>query len=332
MSLDPHIAAWLNQPAGGPAPATLAEIRAATESGLRAQHGPLQEVAWVKDFNAPGHGQHPVRVRAYAPAGADETPDTAETAALPAIVFAHGGGWCLGSLELYDNPCRALANATGCVVLSVDYRLAPEHKFPVPLEDFYGALCWISAHAELLGLDRERIAVGGDSAGGNLAAAAALLARDRNGPPLAHQLLIYPALEADFSTASYKEFAQGYSLTRDIMQFCWSAYLRDDADADADANADADVDADAASPYAAPLRAVSLAGLPPATVLVSEYDPLRDEGESYARRLRLDGVEVRCERLDGMVHACIHMLGVTPKARQLFDRAGAALRTALAIA
>ena len=309
MSLDPHIAAFLNRPAGGPAPTTLAEIRAATEAALRAQHGPLQEVAWVKDFNAPGHGQHPVRVRAYAPAGAEEA------AALPAIVFAHGGGWCLGSLELYDNPCRALANATGCVVLSVDYRLAPEHKFPVPLEDFYGALCWISAHAELLGLDRARIAVGGDSAGGNLAAAAALLARDRDGPPLAHQLLIYPALAADFTTASYSEFANGYSLTRDIMQFCWSSYLRDEADA--------------ASAYAAPLRAASLAGLPPATVLVSEYDPLRGEGEAYARRLRLDGVDARCERLAGMVHACIHMLGVTPQARQLFDHAGAALRGSL---
>ncbi|PHV08836.1 esterase [Janthinobacterium sp. BJB412] len=310
MSLDPHIAALLNRPASGPAPATLAEIRAATEAGLRAQHGPLQEVAWVRDFNAPGHGQHPVRVRAYAPAGADEA------AALPAIVFAHGGGWCLCSLELYDNPCRALANATGCVVLSVDYRLAPEHKFPVPLEDFYGALCWISAHAELLGLDRARIAVGGDSAGGNLAAAAALLARDRDGPPLAHQMLIYPALAADFSTASYKEFAQGYGLTREIMQFCWNSYLRDNDD-------------DATSAYAAPLRAASLAGLPPATVLVSEYDPLRDEGEVYARRLRLDGVEVRCERLAGMVHACIHMLGVTPNARQLFDQAGSALRGSL---
>ena len=309
MSLDPHIAAFLNRPASGPAPASLAEIRAATEAGLRAQHGPVQEVAWVKDFSAPGHGQHPVRVRAYAPAGADES------AALPAIVFAHGGGWCLCSLELYDNPCRALANATGCVVLSVDYRLAPEHKFPVPLEDFYGALCWISAHAELLGLDRARIAVGGDSAGGNLAAAAALLARDRDGPPLAHQLLIYPALAADFTTASYSEFAHGYSLTRDIMQFCWSSYLRDAADA--------------ASAYAAPLRAASLAGLPPATVLVSEYDPLRDEGEAYARRLRLDGADVRCKRLAGMVHACIHMLGVTPNARQLFDQAGAALRASL---
>ncbi|MDC8760852.1 alpha/beta hydrolase [Janthinobacterium fluminis] len=307
MSLDPRIATFLAEPSGLPAPATLDAIRAATETGLRTLHGPLEDVAWIHNYTVPGHARQPIRVRAYAPAGADAA------VAQPALVFAHGGGWCLCSLDLYDNPCRALANATGRVVLSVDYRLAPEHPFPVPLEDFYAALCWIGEQADALGLDRGRIAVGGDSAGGNLAAAAALLARDRAGPAIERQLLLYPALDCDFSTASYGEFAEGYWLTRETMQFCWSTYLP---------NAE-----DAVSAYASPLRAASLAGLPPATVLVSEYDPLHDEGMAYAQRLREAGVEAHCERLDGIVHACIHMLGLTPHARQLFDLAGQALQT-----
>ena len=203
-----------------------------------------------------------------------------------------------------------MANATQCVVLSVDYRLAPEHPFPVQLEDFYSALCWIGDQAGALGLDRLRIGVAGDSAGGNLAAAA-LMARDRAGPPIAHQLLLYPALDCDFSTSSYQAFAEGYWLTRQTMEFCWSTYLADKAHA--------------AAPYASPLRAPSLRDLPPATILVSEYDPLRDEGEAYALRLREAGVEVSYAQLERMVHGCIHMLGLTPHARQLFSLAGAAV-------
>ncbi|MDN2712168.1 alpha/beta hydrolase [Janthinobacterium sp. SUN118] len=308
MSLDPRIAAFLAQANGAPQPASLADLRAATETGLRQLHGPLEEVASVKDYIVPG--EHALAVRAYVPAGADTGKP------LPAIVFAHGGGWCLCSLELYDNPCRALANATGCVIFSVDYRLAPEHKFPVPLDDFYRALCWVADKAQALGIDAKRLAVGGDSAGGNLAAAAALMARDQAGPALAHQLLLYPALDFAFDTASYQRYAEGHSLTRDAMRFCWSAYLNDPADG--------------ANPYAAPLRAGSLKDLPPATVLVCEYDPLHDEGVAYARRLRDDGVAAACVQLDGMIHASIHMLGLTPAARGLFDVAGPAMRTALA--
>ena len=141
-------------------------------------------------------------MRAYTPAGAPPG------AVLPALVYAHGGGWFLCSLELYDNPCRALANATGCMVLSVDYRLAPEHKFPVPVEDFYCALRWVCEQAGMLGVDPARIAVGGDSAGGNLAAAAAIMARDRGGPRIAHQLLCYPVLDHSFSTDSYRAYGR----------------------------------------------------------------------------------------------------------------------------
>ena len=308
MSLDPLIAAWLEQGRHAPPPASLAELRAATETGLRQLHGPLEEVASITDYVVPG--EHALTVRAYVPAGAD----TAR--ALPAIVFAHGGGWCLCSLDLYDNPCRALANATGCVIFSVDYRLAPEHKFPVPLDDFYRAVCWVDEHAAALGVDAERLAVGGDSAGGNLAAAAAMMARDQAGPALAHQLLLYPALDFAFDTPSYQRHADGYSLTREAMRFCWSAYLNEPQDG--------------THPYAAPLRAASLKDLPAATVLVCEYDPLHDEGVAYAQRLRDDGVAAQCVRQDGMIHASIHRLGLAPKARGLFDVAGPAMRTALA--
>lgn len=209
------------------------------------------------------------------------------------MLFAHGGGWCLGSLALYDRPCQALANATGRVILSVDYRLAPEYPFPQPLEDVYRALCWVAQQAPQLGIDAKRLAVGGDSAGGNLAAAVALLARDRGGPHIERQLLLYPALSREMTTKSYCEFAEGYFLTRDAMVFCWQQYLAQRRD-----------------PGAEPLHAATLRGLPPATILSCEYDPLREAG-----------VPVRCERLPGMVHACIHMLGLTPAARRLFELA-----------
>ena len=161
---------------------------------------------------------------------------------LPALVYAHGGGWFLCSLELYDNPCRALANATGCMVLSVDYRLAPEHKFPVPVEDFYCALRWVCEQAGMLGVDPARIAVGGDSAGGNLAAAAAIMARDRGGPRIAHQLLCYPVLDHSFSTDSYRAYGQNFFLTEETMRYCWFTYLLNEQDGD----------------YASPLRAADL--------------------------------------------------------------------------
>ncbi|CUY82323.1 alpha/beta hydrolase [Serratia marcescens] len=296
MPLDERIAAFLTASADAPPPASLAEMRAATETGLRQLQGEAEPSGGVRDFTVVAADGYRIALRAYLPAGENRA------AAQPAMLFAHGGGWCLGSLALYDRPCQALANATGRVILSVDYRLAPEYPFPQPLEDVYRALCWVAQQAPQLGIDAKRLAVGGDSAGGNLAAAVALLARDRGGPHIERQLLLYPALSREMTTKSYCEFAEGYFLTRDAMVFCWQQYLAQRRD-----------------PGAEPLHAATLRGLPPATILSCEYDPLRDEAEQYAQRLREAGVPVRCERLPGMVHACIHMLGLTPAARRLFE-------------
>ncbi|MBH3146317.1 alpha/beta hydrolase [Serratia marcescens] len=314
MPLDERIAAFLTASADAPPPASLAEMRAATETGLRQLQGEAEPSGGVRDFTVVAADGYRIALRAYLPAGENRA------AAQPAMLFAHGGGWCLGSLALYDRPCQALydrpcqalydrpcqalANATGRVILSVDYRLAPEYPFPQPLEDVYRALCWVAQQAPQLGIDAKRLAVGGDSAGGNLAAAVALLARDRGGPHIERQLLLYPALSREMTTKSYCEFAEGYFLTRDAMVFCWQQYLAQRRD-----------------PGAEPLHAATLRGLPPATILSCEYDPLRDEAEQYAQRLREAGVPVRCERLPGMVHACIHMLGLTPAARRLFELA-----------
>ncbi|HEJ0327642.1 alpha/beta hydrolase [Serratia marcescens] len=298
MPLDERIAAFLTASADAPPPASLAEMRAATETGLRQLQGEAEPSGGVRDFTVVAADGYRIALRAYLPAGENRA------AAQPAMLFAHGGGWCLGSLALYDRPCQALANATGRVILSVDYRLAPEYPFPQPLEDVYRALCWVAQQVPQLGIDAKRLAVGGDSAGGNLAAAVALLARDRGGPHIERQLLLYPALSREMTTKSYCEFAEGYFLTRDAMVFCWQQYLAQRRD-----------------PGAEPLYAATLHGLPPATILSCEYDPLRDEAEQYAQRLREAGVPVRCERLPGMVHACIHMLGLTPAARRLFELA-----------
>ncbi|MGC0151445.1 alpha/beta hydrolase [Chromobacterium vaccinii] len=310
MPLDPRIADFLAMlPAGGDG-ASLDDARRATVQDLSALQGPLQAVARVETFIVAASDGHPLRVRAYWPERAAHAAEPQ-----PAIVFAHGGGWCLCSLELYDNPCRALANASQCVVLSVDYRLAPEHRFPVPLEDFYSGVVWAFSQAERLGIDPARIAVGGDSAGGNLAAAACLLARDRDGPAIAHQLLLYPALDDRLEMDSHAAYADGYYLTRDIMAFCWDTYLVETGDG--------------RPAYAAPMRAATLERLPPATILACEYDPLRDEGEAYARRLRAAGVPAHDERLGGMIHGCIHMLGLSPAAEALFTRSGMLIRAAL---
>ncbi|HDR9484643.1 TPA: alpha/beta hydrolase [Burkholderia aenigmatica] len=309
MPIDANIAALLEQLAGVEPPASLDALRQATDTTLRHWHGPLEAVDRTETFSVPTRDGRQIRVRAYWPAVT-----SACAAGQPAIVYAHGGGWCLGTLELYDNPCCALANATQCVVLSVDYRLAPEHRFPVPLEDFYDALDWVVGEASGLGLDPARIAVGGDSAGGNLAAAVCLVAREHGGPSIAHQLLLYPPLDVSMSTTSYRTCGQGYYLTQEIMRYCFDLYL---ADAD-----------DGSSSCVSPLRAASLEGLPPATLLACEYDPVRDDALAYAERLGEASVPVDCVVLPGMIHACIHMAGVTPAARRVFDVAGAQMRRA----
>ncbi|MNK14197.1 Carboxylesterase NlhH [compost metagenome] len=307
MSLDPDIACFLHTlpPPEVVAGLTLQQIRAASEAALPALQGPLQPVAEVRDFSVTAADGHAIGVRAYWPAG--HRPGQVRAG----LLFAHGGGWFQCSLAVYDNPCRALAQATGCVVLAVDYRLAPEHRFPIPLDDVYAALCWSHAQAATLDIDPARLMVGGDSAGGTLAAAVALLARDRGGPPIHHQLLLYPALDTASDTDSHRQFGEGYYLGTALMQRCWQAYLGDGNAAD--------------DGHAVPARATDLRRLPPASVLVCEYDPLRDEAEQYAARLRQAGVAVHCERLPGMIHACLHLMGTAPAARVLLDRSAALL-------
>ena len=253
MGLDADIARYLaelaqaTQAVAPPTPPTLAELREATDAGLRALHGPAEAMARTEDFTLPA--RRCAAARAHLPAAG-----LGHTTPQPALVFAHGGGWCLGSLEVYDNPCRALAMATGAVVVSVDYRLAPEHRFPVPLHDFCDAIAWTFEQADALGLDRRRIGVAGDSAGGNLAAAACLLARQQEGwgaagaPAIAHQLLLYPALDAAMDSPSFHQFGEDHYLTRAAMEYCYGAYLGDAAPGRHE--------------LVSPLRAEHLAGLP----------------------------------------------------------------------
>jgi acetyl esterase len=256
-------------------------------------------VGSVVDRRIPGPaGDIPVRV--YTPNG---------TAPFPLLVYFHGGGWVLGGIDTHDGTCRSLANGAGCVVVSVDYRLAPEHRYPAAAEDCCAATQWAAAHAAELGADARRVAVGGDSAGGNLAAVVALMARDRGGPALVLQLLIYPATDARFDTASYRDNADGYLLTAADMRWFWDHYLGDSGRG--------------AEPYASPLRAADLSGLPPALVITAEFDPLRDEGEAYAKRLEDAGVASRLSRYDGMIHGFFGM-------GQMIDRANAAVGEACA--
>jgi acetyl esterase len=284
---------------------TVPDARAATAGFLALQGEPV-EVASVQDRTVPGPaGEIPVRV--YTPAG--EGP-------FPVVVYFHGGGWVIGDLEVVDQPCRQLASAAGAIVVSVDYRLAPEHRDPAAFDDSYAATVWVGAHAAEIGGDPARLAVAGDSAGGNLAAAVALAARDRGGPELAAQLLIYPVTDFNFGTASYQDNREGYLLTKGSMQWFWAHYLGAQ-----------DLDKD---PYACPLRADSLVGLPPAYVATSEYDPLRDEGEAYARRLEEAGVAVTAKRFDGLLHGFFWMLAAVPSAAGVLDDMVGVLRKAWA--
>jgi acetyl esterase len=248
-----------------------------------------------------------VPVRIYTPAGGGP---------FPALAWYHGGGWVVGNLETADPTARHLAVETGCVVVSVDYRLAPEAKFPAAADDCYAATKWIADNASEINVDLSRIAVGGDSAGGNLAASVSLMARDRGGPSIVFQALIYPVTERDFSTASYRENADGYLLTLDAMKWYWDHYLKSDADS--------------SDPYAAPAAAKDLRGLPPALVITAAFDPLRDEGEAYARRLQGAGVPTACSRYDGMIHGFYGMSAVIDKGKQAISETAAALRRSFA--
>ncbi len=265
-----------------------------------------EAVAEVTDRSLPGPGGE-LAVRCYRPIGADSDQ------VLGGLVWFHGGGFVIGDLDTTDSTARALANASGAMVVSVDYRLAPEHPFPAAVDDAVAAYDWVVANAASLRLDATRLAVGGDSAGGNLAAVVTQLVKATRGQMPAFQLLVYPVTDLDSSYPSLTENAEGYFLTRDTMDWFTQQYLGG---------------ATRSSPRISPLRASDVSGLPPALVVTAEFDPLRDEGEAYAAHLRAAGVPVELVRYDGEIHGFFGM-DFLPDCQLARAHAGAALRAAL---
>jgi acetyl esterase len=259
----------------------------------------------VEDRKIPGPaGSIPIRV--YTPEGSGP---------FPILVYLHGGGWVIGDLESHDAPCRLLTSKVGCVTVAVDYRLAPEHKFPAGVEDCFAATKWVAENARELNGDASTLAVGGDSAGGNLSAVVSQLARDAGGPKIAFQLLIYPATEAELDTYSHKTFTD-YFLTKDDILWFWAHYLRGPADRK--------------DPRIAPALAKSFNGLPPALIITAEFDPLRDEAESYGEKLRSAGVPVTVSRYEGMIHGFVSMYEALDKGKKAIDESCEALKKAFA--
>lgn len=289
---------------GGPVDPTVTELRAAHDREAPELAGPGPRLARVADLVMPGpHGWIPMR--AYWPSDA---PD------LPLIAYLHGGGWTVGSIASFDPVTRALAAASGAIVVSVGYRLAPEQTFPVPVDEAVAAVRWLAENAGLLGADGSRIAIAGDSAGGNLAAVAARRLRDEGGPPLRMQALVYPVCDAALDTPSAERFAEGYGFTAEAMRRYWELYLGD---------------ADGSDPDASPLRADDLRGLPPAFVATAAADVLRDEGEAYGAALREAGVRATIRRYPGTVHGFWRWLARAQASRRAIGEVGAALRAAL---
>ncbi len=259
----------------------------------------------VQDHRLAGPGGE-LAVRVYLPVG--EGP-------FPVLVYFHGGGWVVGNLDTHDSQARGLCAGSGCAVVSVDYRLAPEHPYPAAPEDCYAATSWAFEHGGELGLDCSRLAVGGDSAGANLATVVALMARDRQGPEIRFQLLVYPATDDDFSRTSCIENAEGYILSTAAMRWFWNHYVPDPARR--------------SEPYCAPAKAQSLVGLPPALVMTAEFDPLRDDGNAYAERLQSSGVPTRLSCYLGAVHGFVGMGAFSALAREAMREACEALSQAL---
>jgi len=283
---------------------SLAEARAADLAAIQAASGGGEPVYEVTDLTV-----EELPARLYRPdASADK----------PVLVYFYGGGWTLGSIETSDAVCRTLANATGALVLAAGYRLAPEHKFPTAVYDCFAAVRWVADNAARLGADPARIAVGGDSAGGNLAAAVTLLARDRGGPALAAQLLVYPNTDYESDTPSLRENTDPLLFNRTSVGWYWGHYLNSPADG--------------VDPLASPLRADDLSGLPPALVITAEYDPLRDQAEQYAAALSQAGVPVVASRYDGMVHGFFCMAGELDAGRRALAEAAGFLSKTLAFA
>lgn len=301
MPLDPQVKALLDAQASAPKPfeQTVAEARATMLARPRLPGPPM---AHEEDRRIPGPGGE-IPIRIYRPRD--------ETGAV--LVYFHGGGWVLGNLDTHNNQCRNLAQEAGCVVVAVDYREAPEHRFPAAAEDAYAATKWVAANARSLDVDATRLAVGGESAGGNLAAVVCQMARERRGPAIVQQWLAYPVTDYAFETDSYRDKSAGYGLELETMRWFWKHYLGDQ---------------DGSSPYASPLRAVSLDGLPPAIVVTCEYDVLSDEGKAYAERLEEHGVRVELLAVPGVNHAFLGQ--PVDAAGRVFGQIGSLLRAGFA--
>jgi len=310
-ALDPHVKSLLAMLVAAGRPKVWQVTPAEARDGMIA----LAQAVDVKDVPIGGveDGTLP------GPAGALKyrlyTPVAPAAGRLPAVVYFHGGGYVIGNLDTHDGMSRLLANASGCRIVSIDYRLAPEHKFPAAIEDGLAAIDWVAGSAARLGIDHTRLAVAGDSAGGNLAAVVCQLAKQAGGPKIALQVLFCPATDGSRDTESSRAFAEGYLLEAESIRWFGRQYYP----ADADPN----------DPRVSPLRAVDLSGLPPAHIHTAAFDPLRDEGKAYADRLRQAGVAVRYTCHDGMIHHFYALGGAIPYAQTALKLAGGAIKQAL---
>ena len=298
MSLDPQVEKILAEAAalGLPAYQDLSPIEARKQMlDVAPPVEPLLAVNRVEDRSIPGPGSE-IPLRLYYPEG---NPPFAT------FLFFHGGGWVIGNLDTHHGLCHALAKTSGSLVVSVDYRLAPENPYPAAVEDAYAATEWVAENSAVIQADPEKLAVGGDSAGGHLATVVSMMARDRKGPRIDLQILIYPITDCNFNTPSYLENKEGYMLTRDLMKWFWGHFLNDENQSN--------------EPYASPLRAENLSNLPPALIITAEYDPLRDEGQAYGKRLQDAGVKVMLSHYPGMIHAFIRMTARLDMANQALD-------------
>jgi acetyl esterase len=291
--------------ASGLAPVFTLPVEEARERmrSLFVSNEPPESVGAVVDTHIPCEWGN-MGIRIYTPVGEGK---------FPVFVFFHGGGWVLNSIETHDSVCRRLTNLSDCIVISVDYRLAPEHKYPAAIEDAYAAVEWAISNADKINGDSAKIIVGGDSSGATQATVVCMMARDRGTLNICYQVLIYPPTDHyDPGTESYVENGYGYPVGKDFMVWVWNHYLPDTVNLD--------------DPYVCPLRAKDFSGLPPAIVLTAPYDPLRDEGEAYARKLQDAGIEVDLKQYDGMMHGFIMQYRIMKQGAEALERIAAGIK------